>query len=139
MTQFLRDRVRARHVRLRATVERGAHPLYDRRMRTPRVLFVDDEPLMLRAIERLMEGRGFELYFEANARRALAMVFERSIDIVVVDYYMPDACGVDFLKEVYARNPAIVRILMGGAWHQEEISATAGLYAIDHFLKKPWP
>jgi len=107
-------------------------------MRTIRVLFVDDEPLMLRYIERLMQGRGFDLYFEESAKRALDVVMQQSIDIVVADFYMPDASGVDLLKEIYACNPAIVRILMGGSWHRDAINASVGLYAVDHVLKKPW-
>jgi CheY-like chemotaxis protein len=82
----------------------------------PRVLFVDDEPFVLRAIERLLRVRRapIDARFVGSGADALARLAVEPFDVVVTDLSMPAMDGVTLLGEVRARHPHIARIALSG-------------------------
>jgi response regulator RpfG family c-di-GMP phosphodiesterase len=111
-----------------------------------RVLVVDDDELILKALARILESSGFEPRCYLSTAEALASI-ERDAPVVVIsDYTMPEMDGVTFLKQVRARFPSAVRVLCTAAedfrvalqavnsgevfrivskpWHQQELLAT---------------
>lgn len=84
-------------------------------MNREHVLCVDDTPLVLNALQRLL-SENYAVTCAGGAHEALALLSGRAdISIILADYTMPDMDGLTFLRETRERAPAAVRILMT-AW-----------------------
>lgn len=79
-----------------------------------RVLLVDDEPGVLRALERLFRRRGHDVRSAANGSAALVLVEEFPPDAVVSDFLMDGMTGVELLRQIAVRFPAARRVLLSG-------------------------
>lgn len=64
----------------------------------PAVLFVDDEQLILKSIERSLHEESYERYFASSGEEALLILEKRLIDVLVTDMRMPGMKGLDLLK-----------------------------------------
>jgi putative nucleotidyltransferase with HDIG domain len=86
-----------------------------------RILFVDDNPLILQGLRRLLHGmrEEWELEFAESGMAALALMGERPFDGVVTDLKMPGMNGADFLTEVLKHHPQTVRLVLSGHSEQE--------------------
>jgi two-component system cell cycle sensor histidine kinase/response regulator CckA len=82
-----------------------------------RILVVDDEPLLLRSVRRLLPE--YELVCVESARKALALLDSgRPFDLIVSDVMMPEMSGIDFYEVLCARYPEDARrvvFVTGGA------------------------
>ncbi len=105
-------------------------------MRTP-VLYVDDEPYVLRAFERIVERAGFEVTAVADPHVALDLLATGAFDAVCSDYRMDLMSGLDFLAEVGRRAPEAARILIT-AFHDFAIAVDAFKVGVDRLVPKPW-
>jgi PAS domain S-box-containing protein len=84
-----------------------------------RVLLIDDETALLRAMQRILEDEEHFVEVTQSARDALAMI-ERGdrFDLILSDLMMPMMTGVDFYEALLARNPLLahsVIFVSGGA------------------------
>lgn len=103
----------------------------------PRVLIVDDEPEVAKALRRMLTRRGFEVETASSAEEALARLAPFAPDIVISDHRMPGMKGPDLLDEVMRRAPSAARFLISG---QTDLGpAAGGVSAAGHgILPKPW-
>lgn len=107
------------------------------------ILIVDDDPLVLRALERELaswaEERSLVILKAASAEEGLGVVEERAsaIRVILSDLFMPGMLGSDFLAKVGREHPEIVTLLITSQPNLEEIvkSARANLFGL---LRKPW-
>ena len=79
-----------------------------------RVLVVDDDPVILRSISKVLAREGFDVATATDAVPALDQAAARQPDIVVVDFNMP-TCGLEVvhrLKETFA-DQVFVAVLTG--------------------------
>lgn len=87
--------------------------------RRGRVLVIDDEPMMLSAIQRLLSG-DHDVQAVGSAAEALAILRSgRTFDVVLCDVMMPHMTGVDFYEELTTLSPDLARrvvFLTGGAF-----------------------
>ncbi len=82
-----------------------------------RVLLVDDEPLMLKALTRLLTREGHEVATAGSAPEALGLAAGDRFDAALIDIMLPGRDGLWLACEL-ERNPAtahIRRIFMTGA------------------------
>lgn len=79
-----------------------------------RILLVDDEVAVLRAMGRLFTRRGHDVRMAASAEDAVPMLAEFLPEIVISDFKMKGMNGVELLRLVAARVPAARRILLSG-------------------------
>jgi putative nucleotidyltransferase with HDIG domain len=102
-----------------------------------RVLFVDDEPKVLRGIARMLAGTdcSWETEFAEGGRAALALLAERPFDVVVSDMRMPEMDGAALLNEVMQLYPDVVRIVLSG--HSERELILRSIDATHQYLAKP--
>lgn len=104
----------------------------------PRVLVVDDEEALLRAIARTLEQRGFEVWAAPDGDTALRLLQEQRFDAVLTDIMMPGMTGISLLRAVRERDLEASVVLMTGAPGVE--SAVAALqYGACGYLTKPTP
>jgi DNA-binding NtrC family response regulator len=86
-----------------------------KRIGTPRVLVVDDEPGIVRIVTRLLEDNGYEVIAAASPREALAKVDGgQPVDVVVSDVVMPEMSGPELVRQVQEHAPSTAAVLMSG-------------------------
>jgi HD-like signal output (HDOD) protein/ActR/RegA family two-component response regulator len=102
-----------------------------------RVLFVDDEPLVLRALGRMAHGMREECdaAFASSGEEALNLMAARPFDVLVSDMRMPGMDGAAVLAQAERRFPTIARIILSGYTQYE--SALRALPVCHRFLSKP--
>lgn len=114
-------------------------PLLDTKPRSrPRVLCVDDEPLVLEGLKDIL-GRSFEVTVATSAAGGLEVLRGEpdAYAIVISDMRMPIMGGADFLRSARAVAPDAVRMLLTGhADLQAAIRAVNGA-RLFRFLTKP--
>jgi len=105
----------------------------------PRVLCVDDEPLLLAGLSAALHGR-YEVTTARSGPEALRRLFECGpFAVVVADLKMPDMDGIRFLSQVRDMAPDTVRILLTGHADLDSAIGAVNQGYIFRFLKKPCP
>jgi DNA-binding NtrC family response regulator len=100
------------------------------------VLLVDDKEEFISALAERLILHGMEVETATNGEDALAMVQEKTIDVVVLDVIMPGMSGLEILKRVKKTHPDIQVILLTGHGSTKEGIEGMHLGAFD-FLTKP--
>ncbi len=104
-----------------------------------RILFVDDEENILRALRRLFMDDEYEVFVATSGADALKLLQkEKNIDVIVSDQRMPGMTGVDFLQQSRKISPESMRILLTGY-----ADVNAAVDAINRggayrYITKPW-
>jgi HD-like signal output (HDOD) protein/CheY-like chemotaxis protein len=102
-----------------------------------RVLFVDDEPLVLRAMQRVVRPLSeIEAGFASSGEEALLQCGAKPFDVIVSDMRMPGMDGATLLAHVQQLYPATARIILSGYAQYE--SALRALPVTHRFLAKPF-
>jgi HD-like signal output (HDOD) protein/ActR/RegA family two-component response regulator len=103
-----------------------------------RILFVDDEPLVLRSLKRAVSAAGdrFVSEFLESGSLALERLQEGGIDVVVSDMQMPVMDGAEFLSRIQDKHPEVVRIVLSG--HADPRQAFRAVPVAHQFLTKPF-
>ena len=70
---------------------------------TAKILLVDDEPAQLELLRYNLEKAGFETIQAENGRDAILLTEEHEPDLVVLDWMMPEASGIDVCRELRSR------------------------------------
>lgn len=102
-----------------------------------RILFVDDEPMVLKGIQRTLRKMKnvWEMTFTTSAREALAILDEKPMDVIISDMKMPEMDGTQLLGEVKRRHPHIVRLILSG--HVEQETTIQSVQFAHQCLSKP--
>ncbi len=101
-----------------------------------RVLVVDDEPQILRALRASLHGAGYEVETADTAEAALTALAVNPPDAVILDLVLPDGRGTDVCRELrtWSSIPVIVLSVVG-----EEAEKVAALDAgADDYVTKPF-
>ena len=103
------------------------------------ILIVDDEPAQLELLRYNLEKAGFTTAHADNGRAAIDLVEDMNPDLVVLDWMMPEASGIDVCRELRARSgtrflPIIILSARG-----EEGDRALGLDSgADDYISKPF-
>src|SRR5581483_10345027 len=81
----------------------------------PRVLLVDDDPELRRAIARTLERSGFTVVTAEDGQRAASLLTEERFDVVLTDVAMPKMGGIELLRVARERDLEMPVLLMTGA------------------------
>jgi two-component system KDP operon response regulator KdpE len=101
-----------------------------------RILVVDDEPQILRALQTGLRGAGYEVDTAATGREALTAAAVRPPDAVILDLVLPDLRGTEVCRELrtWSTVPVIVLSVVG-----DEDEKVAALDAgADDYVTKPF-
>ncbi len=102
-----------------------------------RLLIVDDEPEVGRALRRLLRAE-FEVAIALGGAEALARLEAFDPDVVLSDFRMAGMNGVELLAEVRRRRPATRRVLLTGDTDPAVEAWVESLGANCPVLHKPW-
>ena len=103
------------------------------------VLFVDDDPGFLDAIQNLMRAYSdgqWEVLVSPEAAGALALIREQKIDLLVIDVHMPVMDGLQFLALLHRKYPQILKVALTGD-ATEPYRAACLSNGAELFLEKP--
>jgi CheY-like chemotaxis protein len=76
------------------------------------ILLVDDDPAVLRVVERILKGLGHRVWKAENAGAALALLGSRGFDLAIVDLVLPRTSGIELASRVRARWPMLPVVAM---------------------------
>ena len=102
------------------------------------VLLVDDEPKILRALERALTEEGHEVVASTNARDAQRHLAARFFDVLVVDNMMPDMTGIDLLRDLAASGSDRPQAVVMTAYASIESAIEAMRLGAFDYLQKPF-
>jgi response regulator RpfG family c-di-GMP phosphodiesterase len=105
---------------------------------TDRVLVVDDDELILKALARILEAAGYEVRCYLSPDEALADMEAVAPVVVISDYMMPAMDGVTFLKRARERLPAAVRVLCTAAEDFRVALQAVNAGEVFRIIPKPW-
>ena len=102
-----------------------------------RIMFVDDDPMVVRGIARniSMMGPKMDIIVRISAVEALKTLEKELVDVIITDLYMPGMDGVAFLEEVRSRYPTILRFILSGEAKPEVVLRATR--AAHQYLSKP--
>jgi sigma-B regulation protein RsbU (phosphoserine phosphatase) len=107
-------------------------------LKPARILVVDDEPGMLRAVERVLSGT-HQVTGTRSSRDALSLAAEFIPDLAIVDIRMPDLDGFELMARLKARFPELDVILMTGSVDDlDEKLVRAIRSPAFYFIQKPF-
>ena len=101
-----------------------------------RVLVVDDEPQILRALGTTLRGAGYTVDATATAAAALASAAAHPPDAVILDLVLPDGSGTDVCRELRTWTDAPVIVLSAVGEEREKIAALDA--GADDYVTKPF-
>jgi two-component system KDP operon response regulator KdpE len=102
----------------------------------PRVLIVEDEPALLRALRINLRARGYDVATASEGREALAEARRRPPDVVLLDLGLPDLDGREVIRELRGWSQAPVIVLSGRAGSGDKIGALDA--GADDYVTKPF-
>jgi PAS domain S-box-containing protein len=104
-----------------------------------RVLYLDDDPVMVLMVQGLLQRAGYEVSGFGDPRQALEALGAggQPCDLVVTDYNMPGLSGLDFTRELARIRPALPVLITSG-YVTEELLASARLLGVKGVLQKEY-
>jgi two-component system, OmpR family, KDP operon response regulator KdpE len=103
---------------------------------TPRILVVDDEPQILRALQTSLRGAGYEVDTAADAAGALMAAGSHPPDAVILDLVLPDGTGTEVARRLREwTNVPILLLSVVGDDSEKVAALDAGA---DDYVTKPF-
>jgi UDP-3-O-[3-hydroxymyristoyl] N-acetylglucosamine deacetylase len=101
-----------------------------------KILIVDDEVSIRKTLEAILKDEGFEVTTAKDGEEALTILRSSSVDLVLLDIWMPGRDGIEVLKEIKVTKPDVrVVMISGHATIATALSATR--LGADDFIEKP--
>jgi len=101
-----------------------------------KIVSIDDNVNNLMLIEAFCDELGIKVKNFENPLNALLYVLSNPVDMIIIDYMMPELNGLDFIKE-FRKNNQKIPIVMITAANEENIHHSAFLAGANDFLAKP--
>jgi two-component system KDP operon response regulator KdpE len=105
-------------------------------MSGPRILVVDDEAQILKALRTSLQGAGYEVEAAATAAEALTKAAAHPPDGVILDLVLPDGSGTDVCRELRRWSRAPILVLSAVGDEQEKVAALDA--GADDYVTKPF-
>jgi CheY-like chemotaxis protein len=109
-------------------------------MRKRRILVIDDEVGIRRALRTVLERGGYQVREAANGHDAVRLWREETSDLVITDIHMPDRDGIETILELRAISPDLPIIAVSGSGERKcrDLLRDAKLHGTVRTLDKPF-
>jgi two-component system KDP operon response regulator KdpE len=101
-----------------------------------KILVVDDEPQILRALRTTLRGAGYDVKTAATGEEALASAAADPPEAVILDLVLPDLHGTDVCRELRKWSDAPILVLSAVGDEQEKVAALDA--GADDYVTKPF-
>ena len=101
-----------------------------------RILLVDDEPLVLTVLSRLLDRDGYEVVSASGGVKGRDLFQEQPFDLMVSDVRMASITGIELLRLVHAERPLMPVLLITGYADMATATEALKLGAFD-YIEKP--
>ena len=102
------------------------------------ILFVDDDSMVLNALERTFFESDYTSFFAMGAPDAFEILKSNHIDLVISDIRMLPVSGYDFLKQVSVDYPEIIRLVLSAYGDRETMIKIICEGIAKVYILKPW-
>lgn len=120
-----------------ARLKRAAAAASNAPQTRPKVLFVDDEERILRAMQALFRPL-YDVTVTTDGHQALALLRQQHFHVLVSDQRMPEIEGIEVLRQAKDISPHTVRLLLTGYSDLSAIIASINDGEVFRYLHKPW-
>lgn len=103
----------------------------------PTVLFVDDDANLLDGLLRTVRSENYRALTATSGERALDVIANEAVDVVVSDDQMPGMGGLELLTTVHQQHPEIVNVMLSGLASIGTVVRALNHGQIFRFLIKP--
>jgi DNA-binding NtrC family response regulator len=101
------------------------------------ILIVDDEASIRESLQTLLEMEGFTVQAAATGEEGLAKLAEHPMDLVLLDFALPDRNGLEILRDIRDHDPEL-GVIMITAYGTVENAVAAMQGGATNFIQKPW-
>lgn len=101
-----------------------------------KVLVIDDEPQIIRALAINMQARGYDMIAAPNAAQGISMAIEKRPDLIIVDLGLPDRDGLTVIQSIRTWSNVPILVLSGRTDSKFKISALEN--GADDYITKPF-
>jgi two-component system KDP operon response regulator KdpE len=102
----------------------------------PRVLLVDDEASIQRAVGPLLKARGYELNVAGTGAEALRAFADRPPDLIILDLGLPDMEGTEVCRRIRAESAVPIVVLSARGAESDKVNALD--LGADDYVTKPF-
>ncbi len=101
------------------------------------ILIIDDEAAIRESLETLLDFEGYSVESVGTATDGLARLAEKTFDLVLLDFALPDRNGLEVLTEIRARDSQLP-VIMITAYGTLDNAVRAMQKGATNFVQKPW-
>ncbi len=103
-----------------------------------RILLVDDEPNILRALKRIFHQENYIIETASNGQEALEVLEQHPCQVLISDFQMPVMNGGELMRRTKKLYPDMIRIMLTGHADADAVMAAVKEGAVYKFILKPW-
>ncbi len=103
-----------------------------------RILLVDDELNVLRALQRIFRRENYRISTASNGKEALDLLSTENFQLMISDYFMPGMNGAELLRRAKEIQPEMIRIMLTGHADTNAVMGAINEGAVYKFILKPW-
>jgi response regulator RpfG family c-di-GMP phosphodiesterase len=108
------------------------------RKSAPRILVVEDEPIIRQALGEMLAGEGYQVSTAADGTEGLDQLTRNSFAVLLSDNQMPKMRGLEFLSLAREKQPDATRILITGIVDLDTLLDSINSGELYRFILKPW-
>jgi len=99
------------------------------------ILVIDDDFAMRRGMALMLQGQGHEVCEAGDGTQALQMLAQRSIDLVIVDLFLPGPDGVELAEEIGKRHLRTKILLLTAHGEHPRAKEAARIFKENYLVK----
>ncbi len=103
----------------------------------PKILVVDDEPVVVNSIRKTLARKAFKVAEAFSGQEAISRIMSENFDLVLLDMKLPDANGLDLIKDIRKRKPSL-RVVIVTGYASVDTAVEAIKRGADDYMAKPF-
>jgi two-component system, probable response regulator PhcQ len=103
-----------------------------------KILLIDDEPAILKALTRLLQYEGYTIRSTTNPQEVPDILRNEEFHLIISDHTMPGMTGIEVLRTARLTCPDAIRMMLTGNADLQITMDAINQGEIYRFLTKPW-
>ncbi len=103
-----------------------------------KILLVDDEAPILKALTRLLQYEGYAIRSTNDPKEVAGILREEDFHLIISDHTMPEMTGIEVLRAARLIRPDAIRLMLTGNANLQMAMDAVNQGEIYRFLTKPW-